>query len=91
MKDLDIKLDQMKKDNPNKVLRYIAEFRNNKAIVKKTFVDSNHPFYNLNGSDNIVSFHTNKYTNPIIIRGPGAGFEVTADGVLNDILHIKLN
>ena len=52
-------------------------------------MDETHPFYNLSGSDNIISFYTNKYTSPIVVRGPGAGFVVTADGVLNDILHLK--
>ena len=48
-----------------------------------------HPFANLSGSDNIVSFQTARYnTQPMIIRGPGAGPEVTAAGVFADLLRL---
>jgi aspartokinase/homoserine dehydrogenase 1 len=72
-----------------KVLRYVARFENNRAEIGLTAVNSNHPFYNLSGSDNIIAFYTNYYAaSPLIIRGPGAGAEVTAAGVLADILKI---
>jgi bifunctional aspartokinase / homoserine dehydrogenase 1 len=48
-----------------------------------------HPFANLTGSDNIVSFQTARYNNqPMIVRGPGAGPEVTAAGVFADLLRL---
>jgi bifunctional aspartokinase / homoserine dehydrogenase 1 len=48
-----------------------------------------HPFANLTGSDNIVSFQTARYnTQPMIVRGPGAGPEVTAAGVFADLLRL---
>ena len=48
-----------------------------------------HPFANLEGSDNIISFRTRRYDeNPLVIRGPGAGAEVTAAGVFGDLLNV---
>ena len=48
-----------------------------------------HPFATLTGSDNIVSFQTTRYnTQPMIVRGPGAGPEVTAAGVFADLLRL---
>ncbi len=71
------------------VLRYVARFENSRAEIGLTAVDSSHPFYNLSGSDNIIVIYTNYYTvSPLIIRGPGAGAEVTAAGVLADILKV---
>jgi len=72
-----------------KVLRYIATFTGKYAGIQLQTVDANHPFYHLNGSDNIVAITTDRYPeNPLIIRGPGAGPEVTAAGVFADILSI---
>jgi len=71
------------------VLRYVARFENSRAEIGLTAVNSSHPFYNLSGSDNIIAIYTNYYAvSPLIIRGPGAGAEVTAAGVLADILKI---
>ncbi|HKG13501.1 MAG TPA: hypothetical protein VKB12_09175, partial [Pyrinomonadaceae bacterium] len=48
-----------------------------------------HPFANLRGSDNIISFGTARYdAQPMIVRGPGAGPEVTAAGVFSDLLRL---
>jgi bifunctional aspartokinase / homoserine dehydrogenase 1 len=48
-----------------------------------------HPFASLKGSDNIVSFQTTRYqAQPMIVRGPGAGPEVTAAGVFADLLRL---
>lgn len=48
-----------------------------------------HPFAQLNGADNIISFTTQRYMDcPLIIRGPGAGAEVTAGGVFSDMLKL---
>jgi len=72
-----------------KVLRYIATFESGNAKIELTAVDTFHPFYQLSGSDNIVAIQSERYAEtPLIIKGPGAGAEVTAAGVLGDILTI---
>ncbi len=71
-------------------LRYIAAMEDGKASVELRMVDASHPFYNLSGSDNIVSFTTERYKErPLVIKGPGAGAEVTATGVFADIMSIS--
>jgi bifunctional aspartokinase / homoserine dehydrogenase 1 len=73
----------------NKVLRYIALLQDGKASISLQSVDSSHPFYSLDGSDNIISFTTQRYhERPLVIKGPGAGAEVTAAGVFADIISI---
>ncbi len=70
-------------------LRYIATLEGGKARVALQSVDISHPFYNLSGADNIVSFTTERYRErPLVIKGPGAGAEVTAAGVLADIIRV---
>jgi len=71
-------------------LRFIATLEDGKAVVKLRTVDAQHPFYTLSGSDNIVSFTTERYKDrPLVIKGPGAGAEVTASGVFADIMSIS--
>ena len=73
----------------NAKLRYVARYENGKATVKLIEVDQSHPFYNLKSNDNIVSITTHNYaTQPLIIRGRGAGAEFTASGIYADILRI---
>jgi aspartokinase/homoserine dehydrogenase 1 len=70
-------------------LRYIATLEHGKATVELKTVGPGHPFYTLSGSDNIVSFTTERYKDrPLVIKGPGAGAEVTASGVFADIMSI---
>lgn len=72
-----------------KSLRYIATLHNGKAELGLQEVSKNHPFYHLSGSDNIISITTKRYSDtPLVIKGPGAGAEVTAGGVLSNILSI---
>ena len=72
-----------------KVLRFIATLDNGKASIGLKEVDANHPFFNLSGSDNIISFTTERYTDrPLVVKGPGAGAEVTAAGVFAEIISI---
>lgn len=72
------------------VLRFIASLENGKAKLGLTSVGKSHPFYNLAGSENIVSFTTERYfNNPLVIKGPGAGAEVTAMGVFADIISLS--
>ncbi len=72
-----------------KVLRYIGKLDNGKASITLQMVDENHPFYMLSGSDNIISFTTDRYKDrPLVVKGPGAGAEVTAAGVFSDIINV---
>ena len=72
-----------------KVLRYIGKLEDGKASITLQMVDENHPFYMLSGSDNIISFKTDRYKErPLVIKGPGAGAEVTAAGVFADIINV---
>jgi len=72
-----------------KVLRFIAKIDKGKASVSLQEVDATHPFYNLSGSDNIISFTTARYKErPLVIKGPGAGAEVTAAGVFAEIISL---
>ena len=73
----------------NAELKYVAEFENGKANVSLQEVDSKHPFSNLQGSDNIVLFFTERYPEyPLIVKGAGAGADVTASGIFADIIRI---
>jgi aspartokinase/homoserine dehydrogenase 1 len=70
-------------------LRYMAIIENGKAAVSLASVGSAHPFYSLAGSDNIILLTTERYKErPMVIRGPGAGAEVTAAGVFADVIRI---
>jgi aspartokinase/homoserine dehydrogenase 1 len=70
-------------------LKYVAEFVDGKASVGLQHIAPEHPFYNLEGSDNIVLFFTDRYPeNPLIIKGAGAGADVTASGIFADVIRI---
>ncbi len=70
-------------------LRYMAVLENGKTNIHLASVGELHPFYSLAGSDNIILLTTERYhERPMIIRGPGAGAEVTAAGVFADIIRI---
>ncbi|MCL6275401.1 bifunctional aspartate kinase/homoserine dehydrogenase I [Muricauda sp. 2012CJ35-5] len=70
-------------------LKYVAQFEDGKAKVGLQNIPKGHDFYNLEGSDNIVLFFTERYPNqPLIIKGAGAGAEVTASGIFADIIRI---
>jgi bifunctional aspartokinase / homoserine dehydrogenase 1 len=70
-------------------LKYVAELVDNKAKVGLKEIPVGHDFYNLSGSDNIVLFYTDRYKDqPLIVKGAGAGGEVTASGIFADIIRI---
>ena len=70
-------------------LKYVAQFENGKASVGLQEIPQGHDFYNLEGSDNIVLFYTDRYVQqPLIIKGAGAGAAVTASGIFADIIRI---
>ncbi|WP_299897059.1 bifunctional aspartate kinase/homoserine dehydrogenase I [uncultured Aquimarina sp.] len=70
-------------------LKYVAQYEDGKAKVGLQHIPADHPFYNLEGSDNIVLFYTDRYpVQPLIVKGAGAGAEVTASGIFADIIRI---
>ena len=70
-------------------LKYVAQFKDGKASVGLKEIPTDHPFYNLEGSDNIVLFYTDRYpSQPLQIKGAGAGADVTASGIFADIIRI---
>ena len=73
----------------NKVLRYIGKLENGQVSIALEMVDHTHPFFALSGSDNIISFTTERYKErPLVVKGPGAGAEVTAAGVFADLVNV---
>lgn len=73
----------------NGVLRFLATITKQNATIELKIVDAQNPFYSLSGSDNMIVFTTERYKErPLVIRGPGAGAEVTAAGVFADIISI---
>ena len=72
-----------------KHLRFVAKYENGICEVGLQEVDSRHPFYELEGSNNIIQITTERYNEyPMIIKGYGAGASVTAAGVFSDIISI---
>ncbi|WP_452222659.1 bifunctional aspartate kinase/homoserine dehydrogenase I [Lacinutrix chionoecetis] len=70
-------------------LKYVAEFKDGKAKVGLREIPENHPFANLEGKDNIVMFYTQRYPEqPLIVKGAGAGADVTASGLFADIIRV---
>jgi aspartokinase/homoserine dehydrogenase 1 len=71
-----------------KKLKFVASYENGKAAVGLQHIDPAHDFYHLYGKDNIVLFYTNRYVEqPMVVKGAGAGAEVTASGVFADIIR----
>lgn len=70
-------------------LKFVAQFEDGKASVGLQFIPKDHPFYNLEGKDNIVLFYTDRYVDqPLLIKGAGAGAAVTASGIFADVIRI---
>ena len=73
----------------NARLKYVAQLENNQASVGLQEIPQGHDFYNLEGSDNIILFYTDRYRDqPLIVKGAGAGAAVTASGIFGDIIRI---
>jgi aspartokinase/homoserine dehydrogenase 1 len=71
------------------VLRYVVTATPRSVSAKLVAVDASSPFGSLQGTRNLVAFTTQRYrTEPLVISGPGAGPEVTAAGILNDIYSL---
>ena len=76
-------------EKENKHWRFVAKLENGKASVGLQEVGVNHPFYGLEGSNNIILLTTERYKEyPMMIQGYGAGAGVTAAGVFADIMSI---
>jgi len=76
-------------EKEGKRMRFVARLENGKASISLAEVDKYHPFYNLQGSNNIILLTTERYKEyPMMIQGYGAGAAVTAAGVFADIMSI---
>jgi aspartokinase/homoserine dehydrogenase 1 len=73
----------------NKKMRFVARLDHGKATIELAEVDFLHPAYPLEGTNNIILITTDRYhEQPMVIRGYGAGAEVTAAGVFADIIRV---
>ena len=87
--DADFEARRQELEKQKKVWRFVAKLENGKASVSLQEFDSNHSFYVLEGSNNIVSLTTERYRKyPMLIQGYGAGASVTAAGVFADIMSL---
>ena len=89
--ELDAQFEEQRQQlaSENKRLRFVAKMENGVCEVGLQAVDSHHPFYELEGSNNIIMISTERYHEyPMIIKGYGAGADVTAAGVFADIISI---
>ncbi|MBQ1851565.1 MAG: bifunctional aspartate kinase/homoserine dehydrogenase I, partial [Paludibacteraceae bacterium] len=76
-------------EKEHKKYRFVATMKEGECSVGLQAIDASHPFYDLEGSNNIVMIQTERYFNdPMIIKGYGAGASVTAAGVFGDIMSI---
>jgi aspartokinase/homoserine dehydrogenase 1 len=91
VKEHDASFEQKRKQlqKENKRWRYYATIDNGKAKVELITVDSSHPSYDLEGSNNVILITSERYREiPMIIKGYGAGADVTAAGVFADIMRV---
>ncbi|CAA0809832.1 Bifunctional aspartokinase/homoserine dehydrogenase 2- chloroplastic [Striga hermonthica] len=89
--DQDMAKQRQEAEAAGEVLRYVGvvDVINKRGTVELRKYKKEHPFAQLSGSDNIIAFSTLRYEKqPLIVRGPGAGAEVTAGGVFSDILRL---
>jgi aspartokinase/homoserine dehydrogenase 1 len=87
----DTAFEQMRSDaeEQGEVLRMVACLEDGKAEIGLRRVGLEHPFYGLSGADNMIIFTTDRYKErPLVVRGPGAGAEVTAAGIFAEIIKI---
>ena len=87
--DADFEVRRRQLEAKSKQWRFVARYENGKACVSLQEVDKNHPFFVLEGSNNIVLLTTERYNEyPMLIQGYGAGASVTAAGVFADIMSL---
>ncbi len=88
--DSQFEADRAGLENEKKKWRFVAKFEPGNAEVGLQEVDSKHPFYDLEGSNNLVMYTTERYNeSPMLIKGYGAGASVTAAGVFADIIKVS--
>ena len=88
--DKDFENKRRKLESENKRWRFVARFENGVAEAGLKEVDSHHPFYDLEGSNNLVMYTTERYNQfPMLIKGYGAGASVTAAGVFADLIKVS--
>jgi aspartokinase/homoserine dehydrogenase 1 len=87
--DADFEARRRTLESEHKRWRFVAKLEEGKGSVSLQEVDSKHPFYDLEGSNNIILLTTERYKEyPMLIQGYGAGADVTAAGVFADIMSI---
>ncbi len=87
--DEDFERSRTELERKGRVWRFVARLENGRGSVSLEEVESDHPFYQLEGSNNIVSITTERYRQyPMLIQGYGAGADVTAAGVFADIMSL---
>lgn len=87
--DADFEQMRMQYAQEGKLLRYVASLNDGHAKIGLQAVDSSHPLYQMEGSNNVILITTDRYHEyPMIIKGYGAGAGVTAAGVFADIISI---
>ncbi|GAA5025537.1 bifunctional aspartate kinase/homoserine dehydrogenase I [Marivirga lumbricoides] len=76
-------------EKAGKKLKYVATYSKGKAETGLQLIEKSHPLYNLEGKDNIVLFTTKRYPEqPLVVKGAGAGADVTASGIFGDVMRI---
>jgi bifunctional aspartokinase / homoserine dehydrogenase 1 len=91
VKEYDASFEQKRKElvKQNKKWRFFATLDQGKAKVELLAIGADHPSFNLEGSNNIILLTTNRYNElPMVIKGYGAGAEVTAAGVFADLMRV---
>ena len=91
VKGMDAEFEEMRKRTAenNEHLRFVARMNEGKVSLGLESVNQNHPFYTLAGSNNVILITTERYNEyPMVIKGYGAGAEVTAAGIFSDIISI---
>ena len=74
--------------NEGKILKYVAEFKDGKATAGLKHIAPEDDLYHLYGKDNIVIFKTSRFSEqPLVVKGAGAGADVTASGVFADVVR----
>ena len=76
-------------EKEGKKLKFVAQYDNGKASVGLQHIGPEHDLYHLYGKDNVVLFYTDRYPEqPLVVKGAGAGADVTASGVFADVLRV---
>lgn len=88
--DAEFEQNRIRLEKEDKKWRFVARFEDGNAEVGLQEVGSKHPFYDLEGSNNLVMYTTERYhESPMLIKGYGAGASVTAAGVFSDLIRVS--